>query len=167
MLLSRSLLLCTFLMITGATRAHAQAPYAERADELVRAQLSERLQLTRAHLQAQKHDYVLPAVGVGVGLATLAGGMTMTVFGAMRTGCVSDGGCESGGNDALRGFGLASVAVGTFLVLVSPPMLVVRAIRHARLKKIERQLAWLSSHATLAPEIGARRQASFSARFRF
>ncbi len=130
--------------------------------------LTERLQLSYAHLRAQKHDYVLPALGVGVGLAALAGGMTMTVAGSMRTGsCGSEVECRDTDNTVLRGFGLASVALGTFLVLVSPPMLVVRAIRRARLKKIERQLAWLSSHAALAPALGTRRQLGFSARLRF
>jgi hypothetical protein len=161
-------LLALFVLLGLASQAQAQM--APSVDELAHRQLSLQLQATRDHLLTQNRRYQVPIAGMALGFAS-------TILGAMllvHSQDISDDWCESGPCDPdgvrsepMRRAGLSLLPLGLLLLLVSPPMLVVRVVRHARLKKIDRELAWLSTHASLIPQLKSRQQAGVTASFRF
>lgn len=153
------------------------------AQAVARAQETLRLRLSRDFLLSQNHNYVLPSVGLSLGVATLVTGAVLFIRSwkqetSSHSGyfCSGEGGScgtqsvvygDSPAGDPMRNAGIATLSVGAGLSLVSAAMLVVRVARHVRLKRIQQKLAWLETRASLAPKLAPRGQAGLTVSFKF
>jgi hypothetical protein len=160
------------IVLGGARHAHAQAtPNSEvpTAEHVAHQELTRKLTITRDHLRSQNHRFQVPVVGLAVGIASVVTGGILLIMSQEFQDEDCDLPCD--GDDVssypMRRAGQGLLPVGALLIAVSQPTMVVRVVRHARLKRIERQLRWLGSHATLHPQLRAREQLGLSARLRF
>ncbi len=152
------------------------------AEAVAQAQETLRLRLSRDYLLTTNRHYVRPAIGLGLGVASIVTGVTLFILSwnvdanahvshtcSSETGkCVTHGNIPDSGpqNRAVRDAGIGILALGMALTLVSAPMLTVRVVRHFRLKRIQHKLDWLEKRASFIPRLQPR-HAALSLRFTF
>lgn len=128
------------------------------AEEIARAQEIIHLRVRRQDLLASNRRWQVPAVGLGLGVSSLViGGIVFATAWGYNDSCAgSDYSCGDFEYRRSRDVtGLIMMPLGAALVLTSVPMLIVRVVRHNRLKRVERSLAFLGQHASLGTSRGS------------
>ncbi|MDB4974037.1 MAG: hypothetical protein JWN48_2378 [Myxococcaceae bacterium] len=133
-----------------APRAAAQAA-PPSALEIARSQELMRYSLRRERLLGANRNYTLPAITLGLGVASLVvGGVVFArAWHTANLDCDASWeshGCAEGGdyNRTEDRAGLVMMPLGAVLILVSTPLLIVRLSRQMRLQRTERYLEQLA-----------------------
>jgi hypothetical protein len=120
--------------------------------EIALAQEVLRLRVHQNQLLASNRRWEVPAIGLGVGVSSLViGGIVFATAWSDTGYCYSSyGTCEGDDYNVARDrTGLVMMPLGAALVIASVPMLIVRVVRHKKLKRVERALTYLEQHASL------------------
>lgn len=149
--------------------AEAQAQMRPSAPEVALAEESLRLRMTRDLLLSRNRRWQVPAVGIGVGVASIVVGAVVFIssqhVGDPLSSC---GSCSDGDFDkAPFGVGVGLLTLGSLLVVVGLPMFAVRLGRELRLRTLERRLGYLATSISLVPQVKPSEHVGLAATFRF
>jgi hypothetical protein len=122
--------------------------------EVFRRQELARLGVLREEMLARKHRWQPPAAAVGTGLGFVAVGAALLAVGNQTD------------NIAVAITGNVMVPIGAVTVFVITPLLILRALRSARLHSTERAIEGLGGRLSLRPVLSPAR-AGLSAHWRF
>lgn len=141
--------------VAAPTPAPASPPAANAVGiahaDYFRAQELVRLESQRQQLRASNRRWQVPALGLGLGIVSIFVGVGALIA-SWNSSCYQtewEYSCEE--NTAAWRAGVALLTIGPVLTLVSTPMLIIRASRASRLKRLERTIQRLGGTLSLAP----------------
>ena len=112
------------------------------AREIAREQELIRLRVRQQELLVSNRSWQVPAIGLGLGISSLViGGIVFRSAWDTEYDCAYDYGyCDDDYNQTRDRTGLVMMPLGAVLTIVSVPMLVIRVVRHQKLKRVDRAL---------------------------
>jgi hypothetical protein len=143
----------------------APPPGIDQAD-FFRAHELARLHVQREALRESNRRWQVPAAMLGLSVASILIGAGMFVSAWSEPCSDSDWECD-GFNDRQWRTSIVMMTLGGALVLISTPMLILRASRVSRLKRVERTIQRIGGELSLAPLLTPRGEAGLGARLRF